>query len=71
MLKRSQDAGEVKAGPTTLLMELVFGAFNAMMSAHWDGRVELSDDVTELAERSCWDIIAERGPPPPLPESTP
>lgn len=58
MVKRAQELGQVKAGPTTLLMELVFGAFNGMMKAHWEGRLELNDEVRELAERACWDTIA-------------
>lgn len=58
MLTQAQARGEVKAGSTTLLMEMVFGAFNGMMAAHWDGRIELSDEVSAVAERSGWDIIA-------------
>jgi TetR/AcrR family transcriptional regulator, repressor of fatR-cypB operon len=58
IVKRAQDQGEVKAGPTVLLMELVFGAFNGMMRAHWEGRVTLDPDVERLAEGACWDIIA-------------
>lgn len=55
---RAQAQGEIKAGPTTLLMELVFGAFIGMMRAHWDGRATLDAAERELAERACWDIIA-------------
>ncbi|MFO0750555.1 MAG: TetR/AcrR family transcriptional regulator [Myxococcota bacterium] len=61
MVKRAQDLGEVKPGPTALLMELVFGAFNGMMRAHSEGRLDLTDEVRELAESACWDMIARHG----------
>ena len=60
MVKRAQDEGVVKPGPTTLLMELVFGAFIGMMRAHWEGRLDLTADERELAERACWDTVALR-----------
>jgi len=58
MVKRAQELGLVKPGPPTLLMELVFGAFNGMMRAHGEGRLELTDAVRTLAEASAWDMIA-------------
>ncbi len=58
VVKVAQDQGVLKAGSTTLLMELVFGAFNGMMRARAEGRLELTDDVSELAERAAWDAIA-------------
>lgn len=64
IVKRAQAEGEVKAGSTTLLMELVFGAFNGMMRAHWEGRIALDDAITTLAEAACWDVIAHRSEPP-------
>lgn len=58
MVKRAQAEGVVKPGSVHLLMELVFGAFIGMMRAHWEGRVALTDEDRELAERACWDTIA-------------
>lgn len=62
IVKRAQDAGEVKSGPTTLVMELVFGAFIGMMRAHAEGRLELSEPDQALAEQACWDAIAVHPP---------
>ena len=58
LVKRAQAEGAIKAGPTPLLMELVFGAFIGMMRAHWEGRVVLDAADRELAEQACWDAIA-------------
>ena len=58
MVMRAQEEGVVKAGPTALLMELVFGAFIGMMRAHWEGRVALTPDEREFAQQACWDAIA-------------
>ncbi|MCA9517699.1 MAG: TetR/AcrR family transcriptional regulator [Myxococcales bacterium] len=58
MVQTAQKRGEIKAGPTSLLMELVFGAVTGMMRAHWDGRFELTADTRRVAEQACWDTIA-------------
>jgi AcrR family transcriptional regulator len=58
---QAQARGEIKAGPTRLLMELVFGAFIGMMRAHGDGRIELTPETRTLAEQAGWDAIAARG----------
>ena len=55
---QAQGRGEVKAGSTRLLMELVFGAFTGMMRAHYDGLVPLTPAVKALAEQACWDCLA-------------
>lgn len=57
-IQRAQGQGIVRAGSTVLLMELVFGAFNGMMRAYTDGRVELTPDQVELAAQACWDALA-------------
>jgi hypothetical protein len=41
-----------------VLMELVFGAFVGMMRAHWEGRVQLTEQVVADAEQACWDAVA-------------
>ena len=64
MVRRAQDAGDVKAGSPQLVMELVFGAFIGLMRAHQEGRLALTEEDRELAERSCWDAIAVHGAPP-------
>ena len=58
IVKRAQDEGHVKPGPTMLVMELVFGAFIGMIRAHADGRLELTPAAQALAEQACWDAIA-------------
>lgn len=59
-VERAQQAGVLKVAPAALLMELVFGAFNGMMKAHGEGRLELTPAVLHLAEEACWDAIAAR-----------
>jgi TetR/AcrR family transcriptional regulator, repressor of fatR-cypB operon len=58
MIERAQQDRLVKSLDAYLLMELVFGAFIAMMRAHWEGRIELSDASIAAAEQACWDAIA-------------
>lgn len=58
MVTRAQQEGVIKAGPPTLLMELVFGAFIGMMRAHGEGRADLDDAARALAEQAGWDAIA-------------
>jgi hypothetical protein len=65
-IRRAQDDGIVKGLPTTVLMELVFGAFNGMMRAHWERRIELTPEILREAEQACWDAIAVHGRAPPV-----
>lgn len=58
MIQRAQTEGLVKPLDAYVLMELVFGAFVGMMRAHWEGRIELSDEVIAAAEQACWDAVA-------------
>ena len=58
MIKGAQQDGVLKGGSSTLLMELVFGAFNGMMRAHWEGRIDLTPEDMSAAEQACWDTIA-------------
>ena len=58
IVQQAQAEGLIKQGSTPLLMELVFGAFTGMMRAHYEGRVELTDELRDLAEGACWDAIA-------------
>jgi hypothetical protein len=60
MLGHAQAGGVVKPLDTTLLMELMFGAFNGMMRAHYDGRLVLDEARLAEAEQACWDAIAVR-----------
>ncbi len=54
---RAQAAGVLKPLDPVLLMELVFGAFNAMIRAHWEGRLKLDDDAIAAAHSACWDAV--------------
>ena len=56
-VKRAQDQGILKPIEPMLLMELVFGAFNGMIRASWENRVELDDDKIMAAEEACWDAV--------------
>jgi AcrR family transcriptional regulator len=58
MIARAQADGAVKPIDASVLMELVFGAFVGMMRAHWEGRIVLSEQVLEGAEKACWAAIA-------------
>lgn len=61
LVKPAQDAGILKAASPLLLMELVFGAFNGMMRASWEKRIELTPELLAAAEQACWDTIAAHG----------
>ena len=58
VIQRAQSDGLVKPLDANVLMELVFGAFIGMMRAHWEGRIELTDEVIKGAELACWDAVA-------------
>jgi len=58
MIQRAQRESLVKPLEAYVLMELVFGAFVGMMRAHWEGRIELGDQVIRDAEQACWDAVA-------------
>jgi AcrR family transcriptional regulator len=58
VIENAQREGMLKPADPTLLMELVFGAFNGMMRAHWEGRLELTDAVLAAAEEACWDAVS-------------
>jgi TetR/AcrR family transcriptional regulator, repressor of fatR-cypB operon len=58
MIERAQREAIVKPLDAWVLMELVFGAFVGMMRAHWEGRIELTDEVIRGAEQACWDAVA-------------
>jgi TetR/AcrR family transcriptional regulator, repressor of fatR-cypB operon len=63
MVMRAQEEGLLKPMSPVLLMELVFGAFNGMMRASWEKRIELSPEVVAAAEQACWDTVAHHGRP--------
>lgn len=54
----AQKTGVVKDIAPVALMELTFGAFNGMMRAHYDGRIELTDELIAAAESACWDMLS-------------
>lgn len=54
----AQKAGVVKDIDPIALMELTFGAFNGMLRAHYDGRIELTDALITAAERAGWDMLS-------------
>jgi len=58
VIVQAQAQGELKPLDATVLMELVFGAFNGMMQARWEGRIELTDEVVAGVEGACWDTVA-------------
>jgi len=58
VIVRAQEAGELKPLDASVLMELVFGAFVGVMRAHWEGRLELTDEKLAAAREACWDAVA-------------
>jgi AcrR family transcriptional regulator len=54
---QAQASGVIKPAEPMLLMELVFGAFNGMMRAHYERRVVLDDARLATAEQACWDAV--------------
>lgn len=60
MVANAQARGVVKPLDAKLLMELVFGAFNGMIRAQWEGRIPLDDAAIAGAEAACWDTLALR-----------
>jgi AcrR family transcriptional regulator len=56
----AQSSGVFKPMDTTLLMELMFGAFIGMMRAHYEGRITLDSASLAQAEQACWDAIAAK-----------
>jgi AcrR family transcriptional regulator len=58
MIRNAQTVGLVKPLDPFVLMEIVFGAFISLMRAHWEKRIELTDEVLRGAEAACWDAIA-------------
>jgi len=62
VVEKAQGEGLIRPGPAPLLMELVFGAFIGMMRAHWEGRVDLTEDERALAEECCWAVVAAPDP---------
>jgi AcrR family transcriptional regulator len=58
VIQFAQAQGLIKPMDATVLMELSFGAFVGMMRAHWEKRIQLSDDVIIQAEQACWDAVA-------------
>ena len=58
MIGLAQAQGVFKPVDATVLMELVFGSFVGLMRAHYERRVQLSEDVVAQAEAACWDAVA-------------
>lgn len=54
---QAQLVGVVKAMPPVVLMELVFGAFSALVRAHIEGRIVLDERTLADAEAACWDAV--------------
>jgi len=58
MIRKAQLEGIIKPLDAWVLMELVFGAFIGFMKAHWEGRIQLNEQVIADAEQACWDCVA-------------
>lgn len=63
MVTRAQEEGLLKPIAPILLMELVFGAFNGMMRANWERRIDLTEEAVAAAEIACWDAVAAHPKP--------
>lgn len=58
MVARAQNAAELKTLDPRIMMELVFGAYNSLMRAEYEGRIDLTPELIEQAEQACWDLVA-------------
>lgn len=58
MIQRAQVANVLKPMDTTVMMELVFGAFIGVMRAHYEGRIEVTEAILRETEQACWDAIS-------------
>lgn len=58
MIQLAQAQGLLKPLDASVLMELIFGAFVGMMRAHYEKRIELSNEIIGKAEEACWDAVA-------------
>ena len=58
IVRRAQADGLLKPADPTLLMELVFGAFNGMMAAVYDGRLRLTPAAIAASEEAAWDMVS-------------
>ncbi len=58
-VERAQQQGVLKELPPVLLMEMLYGAFLGIMRAHWEGRLELTEEVLTAAEQACWHALAK------------
>lgn len=58
MIGLAQAQGVLKPVDAAVLMELVFGAFVGLMRAHYEGRVQLSEEVIAEVETACWDAVS-------------
>ena len=58
MIRKAQLDGIIKPLDAWVLMELVFGAFIGLMKAHWEGRLQLNEQVIADAEQACWDCVS-------------
>ncbi len=58
MVRLAQAQNLLKPLDAVVLMELVFGAFHGLIRAHYDGRIELTDELVDQAEAACWDAVA-------------
>lgn len=56
-VSRGQAMGVFRKMDTTVLLELLFGAFVGMIRAHQEGRVKLTDETIEAARGACWDLV--------------
>jgi AcrR family transcriptional regulator len=57
VVRQAQASGVIRPVEPQLLMELVFGAFNGIMRAHYEGRIVLDDAHLAAAEAACWDAV--------------
>ena len=58
MIAMAQAQGLLKPLPPNVLMELVFGAFNGLLRAHYEERIDLDEPTSAAAEQACWDAVA-------------
>lgn len=43
--------------PSMVIIAVVHGAFSALLRAHWDGQLELTEEIIDQTERCVWEAI--------------
>jgi AcrR family transcriptional regulator len=57
MFQMGQAQEVIKDAPAELLKSVVVGAFSEMMKNHWNGELEITEELMAQTEEMCWQAI--------------